>query len=519
MASWLNKHRHSILTVCIALLPTVLTIGLVQFWLHGSLANSHPTYMGEMNDAIHNWREIYTFSEVGFNSGYFTINEWPARASFTHYYAYGPFYPAFYGVIGHFLGWYTSSPIVYHFVLITTALLLCFFVLKFNVRQLLCSALLLSTFWPLLFYLPTNMMELPHQAGAIVLSIFFYCAIKEHGILSKRMGVAGTVFLITLSLLRFTWIFLLLPFLLLGFYNGKWRRTLFIIVIFLVIAGCAFTSYTVINSPYPYDPNHPSAILANLSKIGFNALFLAGNVVLTNVFRNFIGTPIELAERLVMFSLLGYLSSAALQHIRRRRRTLALSGPEIFFHVLNIGFIVGFVIIFYFVGLWHDFRFFASPLLLSLVLLIAFQRYRIVVLVAAVNFLVIGSFLANYQETWKQQLAEIQPSVDTFKTSIESVLIYDPQAKNAWCNTLLYRISKEEAFRMPPELLLGIHPGLGISYFIKQQQGDLALPPKSKYLLFNSDTYNAFADKLHVRLLTTTSVGDLYLNLDANCDS
>ncbi|MEP7289254.1 MAG: hypothetical protein ABI947_26175 [Chloroflexota bacterium] len=131
--------------------------------------------------------------------------------------------------------------------------------------------------------------------------------------------------------------------------------------------------------------------------------------------------------------------------------------------------------------------------------------------------MVIFSFFSVYKTLWSSEFTYSRQSIATFQTATEPLLIYDPHATNAWCNTVLTRIGKHDGFRFPPELFLSAPSGIGISYYMDTVPEGLVLPPRSKYLLLTDEAYQLIADKLHVQPLLSTNVGTLYYNLDSGC--
>ncbi len=511
------RAQRTIAITFIAVLPILVTLGLTSIYLKASFADFIPSYTGDNNDALHNWREIYTFSQVGFGGGYYTVNEQPAPAAFTHFYAYGPSYPLLYGTIGHLLGWRPNSAPIYNMALLGLTLLAALFLFRFDGRQLIYCALLFITFWPLLFYLPTNMQETPNHALAVALALLFYALIRREGLVSGKFVAAGVLVILFATFVRYTWILAIIPFLVLAARGRSRRVILLALVSAAAISIVVFRLYSQLAAPYPYPPNHPSALLAGLGSSGISALGKAAEAVLDNGFRLFIGRPLELVERILMVVLLVYLGTAILRALRRRG-SLYLSQPEVLFHSLNLGMAFVLVILFYGVGAGNDYRFFAAPLLLSLLLMIAFRRFKLVALVILVNAIVAPAFLEAYRSELGPQFTYNVESITAFQSATASSLTYDSQAANAWCNTLLFRLTKKEIFNMHPELM-SIPAGIGISFYMDERPDLLALPPRSKYLLLNAEAYQAIRDQLNVRVLANTDIGDLYLNLDADCAS
>ena len=116
-----RKQRliRSVLIGLMLLLPALSLTGMASVYLGQRLAYFHP----EMSDAIMYWHQIKTFVAVGFSGGYYTVGEEAAAASFTHFYAWGPWYIALYGLIGKVVGWNLWSPMLFDVAAVTLALL------------------------------------------------------------------------------------------------------------------------------------------------------------------------------------------------------------------------------------------------------------------------------------------------------------------------------------------------------------------------------------------------------------
>ena len=82
---------------------------------------------------------------------------------------------------------------------------------------------------------------------------------------------------------------------------------------------------------------------------------------------------------------------------RRRRGGLPWRRAERRTHILNLGLIVLLVVMLYDVGGWRDYRIVAPHLLLSLLLLAACGRTRVVAVAVLAGLLVTPSFLAALQ--------------------------------------------------------------------------------------------------------------------------
>ena len=105
-----NRFHIRILFIILALaIPSFMFAGLLNIYLGADLHDYVPTN----RDGIDYWHEILTFSEHGFSGGQYSVNDVPAKASFTHFGAHGPIVPMIYGTFAYMAGWeYYTMPIL-----------------------------------------------------------------------------------------------------------------------------------------------------------------------------------------------------------------------------------------------------------------------------------------------------------------------------------------------------------------------------------------------------------------------
>jgi hypothetical protein len=100
-----RKHAYLLLAFVTALTPVLAAALLVLATPDVTPNRFYPFKVDEMRY----WHQIATFRAVGFNGGYYTIDEQPAPASFSHFHTKGPLFPMLYGTIACFVGWYPES--------------------------------------------------------------------------------------------------------------------------------------------------------------------------------------------------------------------------------------------------------------------------------------------------------------------------------------------------------------------------------------------------------------------------
>jgi hypothetical protein len=492
-----------------------LTLLLVHCHLGGELTASIPTHRGHYNDAIYYWRQIQTFSQVGFQGGYYTAEEAPAPVGWSHFYAQGPTFPLIYGTLGRLFGWHSFSGPLFNLALVTLALGFFLRAARLDVRQSLLAGLTLATQWPLLLYLPSTMQESLHHAFAIAIA-WVFLRLSSGQRPAPAVSAAFLLLIATASLVRLTWAFLLFPFFLLHLARWSLRGAAVALALAAsLMAGIALV-VALFHAPYPYA--FTDRLLADLSAsvwAGVETLLRHAGSNLSLLPR---GDPLQVLQRTQALGLIGIAGASGLLRARRARVASAparrgLPPREVAFHLPNLAAVLLLNLAIYELSIWRDYRVLAPHLLLSALVLIGSGRQGLAASLALSNALFLPAFLAVYRASWSPQFDFDQRRIAAFRERTRDWIAYDAGAENPWCNTLLFWSSARTDWSFPPELM-GIDPGIGISF--AYWPGRLALPPKSKYLLLEA----WMAERLNLRnlrMLGATPIGNLYRNPDARC--
>jgi hypothetical protein len=508
------------------MLPTILTCLLIRFHFGATLLDFVPF----INDEVEYWHETLTFIQVGFNGGYYTREEYPAPAEFSHFGMRGPQFPILYGIPGHFLGWYLSSGPIYNLILITIALCLFIYLARLDNKQLLITGLFLSTFWPLLLLVPTNMQEGMHYAIAIVLAGIFSVVLSKTWEISTVFRGFSLLFLIFVSLIKPSWSLLFIPFLIFTSKNKSYSQ------VFLSFVKATFSiclSFLIVR--YIDAPTGSSFRSFAFTITNFTTGLTSGNnieLLMRHVRTNLISLLsfypkdwLEILQRYQVLFLLAFLCSVAGFNLLKRRKRESSRLPErseVLFHLLNLGTILVSVIVFYIVDSWGglgpDYRLVSPHLLLTLLVFIAllkgpFQTVKSVLigLIILSNIALSPAFISTYKQFRGYNFVYPTQGIASFHLATRDFLIYQ-ENQNPWCNTLLLvPFAYHELYRH----LLAVPAGIGISIVIDRNQ--LRFPLKSKYLLIDPDNFRVLRDKLNIQLLGPTPIGNLYLNLDSQC--
>ena len=519
------KLLHILLILGVALIPAAATVAFIYGYADARLTDFVPHYY-PLDDLFY-WRQIDTFHAAGFNGGYFATDELAAPAEWSHFGAHGPLYPVIYGTIASLTGWEPYYPVLFNLGFLTLALLGAAWALRLDTRQLMFAGLLTATSWPVLFYVLSGMQESLHQSLALGFVVLFAVMIRCGPDLAWWAKVLLLAGIVVLSLIRMTWVFLALPFLLLSLRRVTPR------VVIGALAGTMLLTLIVIGltGGYLYSPYHANfmyelqtGVSDRLAEDGPLAALETGiDLVGRNIGHNLDfftdGVTLEIGQRVQFVALIvafGVWAGWLYWRLRRapqadtetsdRRTDRALA----WFSAYNLAAILLINLVLYLMAAWRDYRVLAPHMLLTAWLLLAFGRYRWVTLIIATNLLMIVAFKDQYAAYGRVYLSHDRASIAAFEDATGDYLVYDPDAPSAWCNTLLinYRRSFQPA-------LIGMDSGIGVSYFAVLSE--LELPIKSRYVLLRPRDYGVLGEAANLDLLTSTSLGDLYLNRDADC--
>ena len=511
---------RSALIGLILLLPVLSLTGMASVYLGQHLADFHPA----KSDAIMYWHQIKTFVAVGFSGGYYTVGEEAAPASFTHFYAWGPWYIALYGLIGKAVGWSLLSPMLFDAGAVTLALAGGLLLIRPNIGRLALVLLVLLTYWPLHLYLPLGMQEPFHYAVAIVLAGIFYRLLVREGAVPHWLLGAALVTIVGAALVRPTWAVLLLPLVTIVVEErlhgcaprGSRFRQMFCGWPFLtacaVVTGIFLLSRYVA-APYPHPVMFDVQLLLSSPIDGVQRLLAVTTAQGMTYLWPDIVNPLW---TLLRYQALGIVLWMTVLAFRRRGNQAPQGAPgrppwrraERCTHILNLSLIVLLVLMLWRVGLSMDYRVVAPHLLLSLLLLAACGRARVVAVAVLAGLLVTPSFLTAYKVLAPSQFAEEQARIDAFAAQTAGTLVYQAQG-DPWCNTILLPL--RIAFR--PESL-AIPAGIGISFdFDIDSRSEL----KSRYVMVDDESRDSLTGAFDLQFASTTAIGDLYQNTGISC--
>lgn len=494
-------RRLPIYTV-IALLPTIMALILIRHYFHTDLTSAMPIWSDEQ---VY-WLEINAFRAANFNTGYFTIGEMSALPGFTHYGSHGFLHALIFGGLARVFGWTYASLPVYHAVLLAISFFIFLVVTRPAPVQLILLAVLAVTWWPVLLYFPTSMMEIVFHAFALLLGAIF--ALILRGRATTRLVLVAVLVIIPAALMRITWVFLIIPLILLWINDLPNRRirhgamALGVIALFL---GLNFIIYlrTVPEFPFGFLPRLKTVMATDLSA-GLTMLTERIITSLNNLFR---GEKLELLVRALTAGLLAF-SGLSYSMRLRQRFTWMLTVREAWTLVLVLGVVLAINIALYDINDWRNFRLLAPYAFWGILLLIAVKRVHLSTILVVINLIGLigfGTTLVNLHGT--RFSAENLPMLQRVQPEVNALLQYNPETVSGWCNTVLIR-----DYQFP---LVTLPAGMGMVSYYTDAEADPP-PLRSRYILATTADWIAQIGG-DLEFLGSTSIGDFYLNRATAC--
>jgi hypothetical protein len=483
--------------IALFLLTPLLAVSLMLAFCGRTLLDCGPFF----SDEVYYWNEVAAFARAGFDGGYFAPNEQTAPWPLFHFGPHGPGYPIVYGSIAKVFGWYRLSAPFYNVVLMMLSAGFWVWCCRPDDRRLATGAFLMATFCPCLLYIPSTMQECLHFSIAFLLAGLAHSAINEQ--LPAKWSIPAFIAAVTVaSLIRLTWVVVLIPWAAVFLSRESWRTRVIIVAVITALGPSILYVTRMIDAPYPTfvatliadaktNPYYAYAEFAQYFSHGMY-LFLAASW----------GETIEVAQRYEVTALVLAILVAILL-----RKAVNLQSHA--FAAFNLVIISLLTIGFYEIRWFRDYRVIAPHLLLSLLVLLSGGAYRWVLYIACIQLTFLVPFY-NYFSTSNQDRFAIQgAAIAKDREIIEKYVKYTP-AECAWDNTILIA---EGSYIYT---LVAIPPGIGVSWILTQRDANpRPIPPRSRYLLMGGGHSDAVPpEKVHLRHLVHTDSGELYLNLD-----
>jgi hypothetical protein len=494
--------------LCVACVPLV-TLVLVR-WLFGAPLSA---FRPILSDEIYYWHEALTFARAGLHGGYYTLDEVTNASGFTPFGPHGAGFVMLYGVVGKVLEWHRHSVVVLNLLVVAIGGWIWAVCAPVTTARLWVSALLLASFWQMVFWASTGMQESLHHAGAIAMAALFAAALARPP--ATRVIVAGCVALGLLSLVRPTWIILMPLWALVTTRQSGRARTIGAVAASLVAAAVMLMIFNRTAAPYAggFSFVQVFSLSVGTRSIVENLLFNLGRTVTFSEYDD-----LEILHRIQYW---GFLTGTiALVGLWWRRsppspqgsgEAVWRTGPIAHMAVAATAMltILGMMLVLYSLTNWAEHRVLSAFLLFGALLTLAAPGRAPLWLVAALivsNVATAGTFRRVFEAKRQEQFIWDRRGIFELQEALAGRVGYRP-GETRWCNTLL--TAKELPY------LIAVPAGIGIS--VVREPDQMPHIPYSRYLLVDESTLGNFKHRPRVNRLSTLPYGTLYVNLDADC--
>ncbi len=504
MALWLASLALLLVT------PFAMSEVFISLTLYRSLFDAMPIW----NDELIYWHGIGTFIEAGFSGGYYTFNELPAKATFTHFDAHGPAFFILLGLLGSIGTWSAAAAITINLALLAAGSVAFVALVRPSVAQLLLTSLTVASSWAVVLFVPMTMQESLHLAIAMVMTGILYRALEEGGNMTTGTKIVSVLFILSVGLIRPLWSFNLCALCYCWSKEQPKKTVLLNIVFLLPLIPLTISLFAWMSAPYPayvFSQHAMSELFSN----PFNGVrLLIQHSVL--VFRGFgQGLLVECAVRQQVILVLCFAGFSVLFVGRRSAQALTpflLPKSEAYTHLLSLGLLAVFLLMVHDIFDLRDYRVFAPHLLAAHLLLIARRQYTLVTMLLFLNVTTFSSALDAYGKLNSARYNFDQGRMTLFSSRALRHIRYDRRAKSGWCNTMLTQAY--DRYQFPPEVAL-LPAGFGFSVILSDT--GLSFPLKSRYLFIGEERAILYTAHMRLELLENMGQLNLYRNLDADC--
>ena len=240
-----NKRNKAQLSLSLLLIcsPWFLLFFTTSILAHHSVFDSVPCW----SDELAYWHEVLSFSQKGFNFGYYTMNEvLPTYLSFgTH--GFGAV--SVYALFGKVFGWKAYSMVIANAFFVSLAFFVLTILVKTSFRYKILILFFTLSYVPFILFSCTSMTELLNISILILYVGMLHIYFKQGG---WNWLAILLVFCTLISFIRIIYIILFLPVLFKRKNEFKFDRRFWLyVVIWIAVSSMLFLLNNLFVSPYP----------------------------------------------------------------------------------------------------------------------------------------------------------------------------------------------------------------------------------------------------------------------------
>jgi hypothetical protein len=410
------------------------------------------------SDELSYWHEVFSFSQKGFNFGYYTVNELiPKFLSFGPH-GFGTI--TVYSLFAKIFGWNSYSIVLANCSFITFAFIVLLLVAKPSIKKLILILLFTISYVPLILFTSTSMSELLNFAILIIYFSLFFAYFKGQ---NYRLFALLIVCCCIFSCIRINYVVLFLPLIFLKNKTLKVQSRFSVYLILWLIGSLLFFIFNgLFVSPFPDSYLNELYSIRGLREIIFNfSTHYFQNTV--NFLNPFSDNLIQVSERyFVIFVMLYTLTKSDI--IQSKFKSIEIE-YFIVFLILFLSLILNLAV--YDIFDWRDYRVLSPILFGSVIFLILTDKRFFVFCSMSINMLTIILLLFSPQ-------VSVAFNTNRYDQIAENKLIesikYIDNPKSQFENTLVVK-------QFDASIVLNVPAGIGIS-----RADVLSDKLKSKYL-------------------------------------
>ena len=300
------KKRNMLKYICymIYILSPIILLLFLSFICNRNAFSGKPIPYYIWNDEVGYWREIFSFAEHGFNTGYIGINE--AIPKIGQFSTHG-FFPAFfYYPFAKILGWPNNAIVISNlmFMIICFTLVVIFY--KPSISKTLLLTCLYLFFSPIVLFAETSMTEILNYGFLALFCVFFYKYFHSEEKNRKRFLFLTILVGTICSFYRIIYVVLFFVFILV-FSEFKLKKFIKLLLPCTLYSGLLYYISSLFCAPYPFGVLYKFTHASNIGS-AFEVLFANVKSNIKNLFNITNGTKIEVYFRLLyLFVLTIYL--------------------------------------------------------------------------------------------------------------------------------------------------------------------------------------------------------------------
>ncbi len=489
----LNRYANTFLKVLVICLPMILYV------LFTGMKNAQMyTPLAIFGDETGYFRVTKSFVEGASIFGNYGVTYGDdVAANFGGFSAHGPKYIVLYGILGKLFGWETYSILIFNLVILTAALAIFLRLVKPDNKQLICFTVLFVSFFPMLYFLISGMVETLHFAFILVFMGLFY---KFYETREFKWYMLTFAFIFLLVFFRINYFVLFIPLVIL--YRQKTYKMLAIdIVLSLILSAFSYVFIGQFSSPYP---SYLDSIISSLAAFD---IFGAIGIVFTHAKDQFVsyffGSGYDVFEHVFKYCYLAVMTATsiigAIKAKKEKKFNLLLFAAIIMLSELLI------VIFLYEFPIFRGFRTLSVFLFIPFICAILKNKkvaYVLCTLLVIVN-LSVSSFYQSYISYANGQYGS--SPVVTSQEEIDELFAHIPcdTSGDRWKNT----IAVHNRLTYNNNVMFGFPGYAGMNYVLSD---DFSQIDKCEYILADSEEIEDSINKTLYEKIFDSHFGVLY---------